>query len=91
MELFFLLFWSFIVLFFIANIVLVVWALVDAIRVPDESMYRAGSKLIWVLVILFAGFIGAIVYLTIGRPSGTAVSTPGPSLPGQLPPPPAVG
>jgi hypothetical protein len=37
MELFFLGFW----LFFIANIVLVVWALVDAIRVRDDSMYRS--------------------------------------------------
>lgn len=75
-------------LFFIANIVLVVWALVDAIRVPDESMYRAGNKLIWVLVILFAGFLGAIIYLTMGRPSGTGGSRPGASLPDQLPPPP---
>ena len=31
--------------FFIANIVLVIWALVDAIRVPDDLMYRAGNKL----------------------------------------------
>jgi hypothetical protein len=84
MELFFLGFW----LFFIANIVLVVWALVDAIRVRDDSMYREGNKLIWVLVILFGGFIGAIIYLTMGRPSGTGGSRPGSSLPGQLPPPP---
>jgi hypothetical protein len=84
MELFFLTIW----LFFIANVVLVVWALVDAIRVPDESMYRAGNKLIWVLVILFAGFIGAIIYLTMGRPAGTGGSRPGSSLPDQLPPPP---
>jgi len=46
--------------FFIANIALVIWALVDAIRVPDDSMYRAGNKLIWILVILLAGFVGAI-------------------------------
>ena len=84
MELFFLMFW----LFFIANIVLVVWALVDAIRVPDESMYRAGNKLIWVLVILFAGFIGAIIYFAMGRPVGTGGSRAGSSLPDQFPPPP---
>jgi phospholipase D-like protein len=75
-------------LFFIANVVLVVWALVDAIRVPDESMYRAGNKLIWVLVILFAGFIGAIVYLAMGRPAGTGGSRQGTPLSDQLPPPP---
>ena len=78
MELFFLLVW----LFFIANIVLVIWALVDAIRVPDDSMYRTGSKLIWVLVILFAGIVGAIIYLAMGRPFGTGRSRPGSSLPG---------
>jgi hypothetical protein len=34
-------------LFFIANLVLVIWVLVDAIRVPDDSMFKAGNKLIW--------------------------------------------
>ena len=84
MELFFLTIW----LFFIANVVLVVWALVDAIRVQDESTYRAGNKLIWVLAILFAGFIGAIVYFAVGRPAGIGGSRPGSSLPDQFPPPP---
>jgi hypothetical protein len=55
-------------LFLVANIVLVIWALVDAIKVPDDSMYQAGGKLVWVLVILFGGFVGAIIYLVIGRP-----------------------
>ena len=74
-------------LFAIANIVLVIWALVDAIRVPDDSMYRAGNKLIWILVILLGGFIGAIVYFFIGRPAPGARSATVPAQ-GQLPPPP---
>jgi hypothetical protein len=45
------------------------WALVDAIRVPDDADYRAGTKLIWVLVIVLTGFIGAAVYLAVGRPA----------------------
>jgi hypothetical protein len=45
MESIFALFW----LFFIANVILVIWALVDAIRVPDDSMFQAGTKLISVL------------------------------------------
>jgi hypothetical protein len=45
-----------------------VWSLVDAIRVPDESAYRAGSKVVWVVVIAVTGFIGSIVYLVMGRP-----------------------
>jgi hypothetical protein len=73
--------------FFIANIVLVIWALVDAIRVPDDTMYRAGNKLIWILVILLGGFIGAIVYFFIGRPAAGTRSATG-LTPGQLPPPP---
>jgi hypothetical protein len=82
MEAFFLVF----SLFFVANIVLVIWALVDAIRVPEDSMYQAGSKLVWVLVILFGGFIGATIYLVIGRPK----SDPGAVHPwdGRFPPPP---
>ena len=55
----------------IAATVVWIWALVDCIQVPDDSMYRSGTKLIWVLVIVFATFIGSIVYLAIGRPDGT--------------------
>jgi hypothetical protein len=52
----------------IAIIILYVYALVDAIRVPDDSMYRSGNKLIWVIVILLAPLIGSIIYLLIGSP-----------------------
>ena len=45
-----------------------VWSLVDAIRVPDDSAFRAGTKVIWVVVIAVTGFIGSIVYLAMGRP-----------------------
>ena len=45
-----------------------VWSLVDAIRVPDDSAFRAGSKVIWVIVIAVTGFIGSAVYLVVGRP-----------------------
>lgn len=54
--------------FFIVNLILVVWALIDTIKVPDDSMFKAGNKLIWVIVIVFTGFIGAILYLAVGRP-----------------------
>jgi membrane protein DedA with SNARE-associated domain len=50
-------------------------------------MYRAGNKLIWILVILLAGFVGAIIYFFVGRPGGGAPSAKGPAQ-GQLPPPP---
>jgi putative effector of murein hydrolase LrgA (UPF0299 family) len=52
-----------------AVLILFVYALVDAIKVPDDSMYRAGNKLIWVLVILLVPVvIGPLIYLTVGRP-----------------------
>ena len=75
--------------FFIANIVMVIWALVDAIRVPDDSMFKAGNKLIWVLVIVFTGLIGAIIYLIVGRPEpGARAAGPRPIDLGLPPPPP---
>lgn len=50
-------------------VVMLVYALVDAIKVPDDSMYRTGNKLIWVLVILFAQpLVGPILYLAMGSP-----------------------
>ena len=45
-----------------------VWSLVDAIRVADDSAFRAGSKVIWVVVIAITGLIGSVVYLAVGRP-----------------------
>jgi hypothetical protein len=67
---------------------LTMWALVDSIKVPDDSLYRAGNKLIWVLVILFANFVGAIIYFAVGRPS--AAATAGPPVPPRDVPPGAV-
>ena len=58
-----------ILLVVLALVALWIWALVDAIRVPDDADYRAGTKLVWVLVIVLTGFIGAAVYLAVGRPA----------------------
>jgi hypothetical protein len=58
-----------ILLVVLALMALWIWALVDAIRVPDDADYRAGTKLVWVLVIVLTGFIGAAVYLAVGRPA----------------------
>jgi hypothetical protein len=43
-------------------------ALVDAIQVRQDSDYRAGTKIIWVLVILLLNCAGAIVYYAVGKP-----------------------
>jgi hypothetical protein len=47
------------------------WALIDAIRNPAlESTMR----IVWILVIVFTGIIGAAIYLLVGRSRGPAVT-----------------
>jgi hypothetical protein len=62
----------FLLLLGLAGFVFWVWALVDAVRVPTDAMYSSGSKLIWVLVIVLLQFLGAIIYVAVGRPPGGA-------------------
>jgi Phospholipase_D-nuclease N-terminal len=76
-------------LFAVGLFILWIWALIDALSVRDDSMYRTGSKLVWVLVIVFLHAIGALLYLAIGRPiRGT--SSPERPVPPIPPPPPPV-
>ena len=79
-------------LWWLGGVVLVVWALVDCLKVKDDSEYQSGTKLVWVLVILLLWGLGAIIYLVIGRPKPgagpTAPSVPPVSRPGEIPPPP---
>jgi hypothetical protein len=49
-----------------------IWALVDVIRVSDDARFRAGNKLIWVVVIAMTQLIGAVIYLAVGRPARVA-------------------
>ena len=50
------------------SLIFTIIALVDAIRVPSNSDYRVGNKLIWVLVIVFLNCLGGIIYYAVGRP-----------------------
>jgi hypothetical protein len=47
-----------------AALVVWIWALVDALQNPslDSTM-----RIVWVLVILLANVLGAIIYLLVGR------------------------
>lgn len=45
-----------------------IWTLIDAINTPDES-FESGSTLVWVLVIVLLGWLGAFIYLFAGRPT----------------------
>ncbi len=55
---------------FLAGAAFWIWALVDAVRVPDDSLYRAGNKVVWVIVIALLGALGGIIYVLVGRPAG---------------------
>jgi len=79
-------FFFFFMIFAIAALGVWIWALVDAISVPNDSDYKTGNKLIWVVVIVFAQFIGAIVYLAVGRPDTTRPPVAAPPSVGQPPP-----
>lgn len=53
----------------VATTVLWVWALVDCVKYePSEG----NDKLVWVLVIALAGWIGALIYLLVRRPQRLA-------------------
>ena len=47
-----------------------VWSLVDALVIPDLQWTAAGqSKLLWVLLIVFLGLLGSLLYVVLARPS----------------------
>ena len=47
----------------LAVLILTLWALIDAIK----GEFEGNMKLVWILVIIFLGVIGPILYLAIGR------------------------
>jgi len=50
-----------------------IWMLIDVIkRVPSEN----NQKLIWLLVLIFGGFIGAIIYYFVQRPKNPPLGPP---------------
>jgi hypothetical protein len=75
---------------FVATIALVIATLVDVVRMPNDASFKSGTQIVWVLVILLGGLIGAIVYLVIGRPPGGAtVARQHPAVAAPPPPPPS--
>ena len=75
---------------FACTIAMVIWSLVDVIRMPNDASFKTGTQIVWVIVILLAGLIGAIVYLVIGRPPGGATAArQRPALAAPPPPPPS--
>jgi hypothetical protein len=80
----------FFLVFVVGGLAVLIYALVDAIRMPSDADFNAGTQLIWILVILLAQVIGAIIYLVVGRPPGGATAArEHPRPPASIPPPPA--
>ncbi len=46
------------------SIVLWFWMLVDCLKRPDDKFAYGGNnaKIVWILVIIFTGLIGALIY-----------------------------
>ena len=64
----------------LAMIAFWLWMLIDVItKCPSEE----NKKLIWILVVIFASFIGAIIYYFVQRPKNPPAGT----LPPSGPPP----
>jgi hypothetical protein len=75
---------------FVATIALVIWTLVDVVRMPGDGSFKTGTQIVWVIVILLGGLVGAIIYLAVGRPpGGAAAARQHPPVASPPPPPPS--
>jgi hypothetical protein len=55
-------------LFWLAAVGLWIYAIVEVTKVPDWRYRQVGSeKLVWVLIVILGGFIGALVFLIVKR------------------------
>jgi hypothetical protein len=63
-------------LFILATTVFWIWALVDVLRRPSESLQR-GSQLLWALVIAITHSVGAATYLLFGRAREAGIASVG--------------
>ena len=55
---------AFIIPLFLIQLALMITALVHILR---HDTYKVGSKVIWIIIVLFVNIIGPILYFTIGR------------------------
>ena len=79
-------------LLYVVPIVLVIYALIDCMQTPGD-LARSIPKPLWLLLIAFIPILGALAWLTLGRPrdgefgngsggGGSRGSASGPRLPG---------
>ena len=65
---FFIVFWIIIVVLFLAGFIFWIWTIIDCARreFPQEN-----DKLLWILILVFLGVLGSIIYVIVGRKKGT--------------------
>ncbi|MDP2183284.1 MAG: PLD nuclease N-terminal domain-containing protein [Actinomycetota bacterium] len=56
-----------------AQIALELYAVIDIVRRPADQI--AGTKVMWILIVVFVNLIGAIVYLLVGRKPATVTQS----------------
>jgi len=71
----FILIWLFVIALSVGAFVFWIIALVDCVR---RDFPGPNDKIVWVLVIVFAHFLGAVIYWFAGRPRGTLPGAPAP-------------
>lgn len=60
--------------FGLGGFILFLWALIDVLR---RQFQNPNDKILWIVLIVFIGWLGPILYLAIGRKKGTIpASTP---------------
>jgi hypothetical protein len=75
---------------FVGTLAMVIYTLVDVVRMPGDASFKGGTQIVWVIVILLGGLIGAIIYLIVGRPPGGATAArQRPAIAAPPPPPPS--
>jgi len=50
----------------LVQVALMLWALIDIVRRPSETI-RGAMKWPWILLVLFVNLIGPVIYLAVGR------------------------
>lgn len=68
------------VLIFLIVLAMMIYALVDAIQ-TENTRVRLLPKMVWILLILIFGAIGAVAWFFAGRPRGPKNERPGPRFP----------
>ena len=64
--------WIALVVVVLAQLAFELYALIDMLRRPSESLTLGGRKWLWAIIIVFVNWVGAILYLAIGRKPAAA-------------------